>query len=346
MRVFPDLLKMKKVWFPIVLILFTLQTRSNKISTGEYKLQVPKGFPAPKIPEENQLTLARVELGKRLFYDPIMSRDSTVSCATCHKPHLAFTDGLTTSKGVQGRRVSRNAPTLTNVAYQDSGLLADRGVPSLEMQILVPVQEHAEFDFDLYLIAERMKHNAEYQALSQEAYGKSPDPYVITRSIASFERILISGNSKYDQFRLGDEAALNAEEKRGMNLFFNTLNCSKCHSGFNFTTLELANNGLYPTSYPLDSGKMRLTRLEDDRDMFKVPTLRNIDLTAPYMHDGSIPTLEEVIEHYDDGGHDHKNKSPLITPLNLTTRQKDELVAFLRTLTDDEFVRNPELQRK
>ncbi len=299
---------------------------------------IPMGFPEPNIPKDNQLTKERIALGQRLFFDPIMSRDRTVSCASCHKPELAFTDGLPLSKGIRDQEALRNAPTLTNVVYQDSGILADRGVPTLEMQVLVPVQEHTEFDFDLKLIAERMKQDAEYVKQSQEAYGQEPSAFVITRSIASFERTLISGNSRFDQYMNGDKKALTKSELKGKRLFFDELHCAECHDGFNFTNLTLQNNGLYTNNYPLDSGRMRITHKESDRDLFKVPTLRNIEVTGPYMHDGSISTLEEVVDHYSKGGQAHAQKHPSITPLNLSRKEKSQLVDFLKALTDQSFI--------
>jgi cytochrome c peroxidase len=331
---------MKKYTLNILFFLILLSGMSfvYKIVNNDFKLTIPNGFPEPYIPEDNQLTKDRVELGRRLFFDVLMSRDSSVSCASCHKPELAFTDGLYKSKGIRGEIVLRNSPTLTNVAYQDSGLLMDAQVPSLEMQILVPVQEHSEFDFNLKLIAERMKQDSSYLKMSVDAYGRAPSPFVITRAIACFERTLISGNSRFDQYKNGNFEALNEEEKAGMELFFNELACSNCHGGFNFTNLTLANNGLYENAYPLDSGRMRITNLEEDRDLFKVPTLRNIEVTGPYMHDGSLETLDDVINHYDNGGQVHPNKSKLLKPLNLSDKEKQQLISFLKSLTDQEFI--------
>ena len=306
-----------------------------------YTLNIPKRFPQPNIPENNLLTSERVELGRKLFFDPIMSRDSSISCSTCHKPELAFTDGLQFSKGIRGQFVGRNAPTLTNVAYQDSGILHDRGVPSLEMQVLVPIQEHKEFDFELFLIVERLKKNKDYVELSQKGYHSEITPAVVTKSIASFERTLISGNSNYDKFINGNKVILSEDEKAGMNLFFNKFHCAKCHSGFNFTDLSLQNTGIHPGPYALDSGRMRISHQESDRDLFKVPTLRNVELTGPYMHDGSFESLREVIDHYKSGGFSHKNKNKLIKPLAISTIEKSQLIAFLNSLTDKEFVSNP-----
>jgi cytochrome c peroxidase len=307
-----------------------------------FKLKIPAGFPDPLIPEGNPLTKASVELGRELFFDTFMSRDSSVSCASCHHPHRAFTDGLSRSRGIKDREVGRNAPGLANVVYQTEGLLHDKGVPTLEMQILVPVQEHNEFDFNLLLIAERMKNNPLYVKLSKEAYNLEPNPYVITRSIANFERTILSGNSRYDQFINGDDDALSESEKAGMNLFMNELKCTACHSGFLFSDFSLRNNALYTNAYPLDSGRMRLTHKEVDRDLFKVPGLRNIEVTGPYMHDGSFHTLGEVIDHYQSGGKSHPNKSKEIQAFVLNEQEKTNLIDFLKSLTDDEFLRNPE----
>ena len=303
---------------------------------ADYDLLIPKGFPQPYIPEDNQLTQSRVDLGKKLFFDTVLSRDSTVSCASCHIPKFAFTDRRTKGVGIRGQEVSRNTPTLTNVAYQDKFLL-DGLNPSLEAQVNIPIHEKNEFDFNIILVAERMKKNQDYVALSMEAYGSEPTPRVITNAIAAYERTLISGNSPYDEFHFqGDSTALNETQKRGKNLFFNTLYCSECHGGFNFTNGELTNNGMYD-HYP-DSGRMRLFGMEKDRAIFKVPTLRNIAVTFPYMHDGSMSSLEEVIEHYSTGGKNHQNKSALIQPFVLTNDEKQDLISFLHSLTDSSFL--------
>lgn len=311
--------------------------------TDEYVLRVPPGFPQPDIPADNALTRTRVALGRRLFYDPALSKDSTRSCGSCHFPQLAFSDSTAVSFGIEHRAGTRNAPALANAAYQKR-LLREGGVPTLEMQILVPVQEHNEFDFNILLVAERLQQMPEYVALADKAYGRAPDAFVITRSIAAFERTLLSGDSPYDQYTFqGKPFALSPSEKRGLGLFQSErLNCSKCHEGFLFTNQDFANNGLYEI-YP-DSGRMRLTGLESDRAMFKVPALRNIALTAPYMHDGSIPTLEAVIDHYQTGGRAHPNKSPLLKPFALTAEERSDLLAFLRSLTDHKFINNPEFR--
>ncbi len=284
-------------------------------------------------------TYYRVELGKHLFYDPILSRDSTISCATCHKQELAFTDGLPKSIGIRDRMVTRNSPTLTNVGSRTMFLL-DGVNPSLESQVGVPIQEHNEFDFHVLLVLDRLMKNEQYVAWAERGYGTEITEYVLKNSIASFERTLISDNSPYDKFINGNYAALDNGQKKGMELFFDKLHCAKCHSGPDFTEERLTNNGLY-TVYA-DTGRMRLTEKEVDRAIFKVPTLRNIAVTAPYMHDGSLNTLEEVIRHYESGGQLHPGKGSEIVPFDLTDEERKNLLRFLEALTDQSFLTNPD----
>lgn len=330
----------------LAVLLFACQKESPEPSPVEPEplLAVPAGFSAPEFPAGNELTAARWALGKKLFYDPVLSRDSTLSCASCHHAAKAFSDTVAFSPGVGGLPGTRNAPTLANIGYHPY-FTREGGVPTLEMQILVPIQEHNEFDFNILLIAERLLRDTAYVRMSREAYDREPDAFVITRSIACFERTFVSGQSRYDQyFFQGKNTALTATEKRGMDLFFSEkTNCSQCHAGFNFTNYAFENNGLY-SNYP-DPGRFRLTELESDRARFKVPTLRNVALTAPYMHDGSLQTLEAVVEHYNSGGQPHPNKSALLRPLDLTAAEKTDLVAFLRSLTDNAFVNNPKFRQ-
>lgn len=303
-------------------------------------MERPIGFDSIPEPEDNKYSPERWALGKKLFYDPIMSLDSTISCGSCHKAAAAFSDDIVLSLGIEERLGTRNTPSLTNVAYHPY-YTREGGVPTLEMQILVPIQEHNEFDFNIVLLAERMAQDSTYVTMSLEAYDRRPDPFVITRSLACFERSFISGYSRYDHYaNYNDQEALTPAELRGMELFFSDkTNCASCHSGFNFTNYAFENNGLYE-DYP-DNGRYRLTGEAMDIAKFKVPSLRNIELTAPYMHDGSLETLAEVIDHYNLGGAEHTNKSTLIKPLALSNQDKSELIAFLLSLTDDNFVSNP-----
>lgn len=307
-------------------------------------MEIPKGFPPMPEPPGNEYSSERWELGKKLFYDPVMSADSSISCASCHKQALAFSDNVAFSPGVEARPGTRNSPTLANVGYHPY-FTREGGVPTLEMQILVPIQEHNEFASNIVLLAEKLNRDSSYIQMAQQAYGRNPDPFVITRALACFERSLISGYSRYDQFQHDQEDALNRSEQRGMDLFFSEeTGCSSCHGGFNFSNYAFENNGLY-AEYP-DTGRMRLTGDEEDRSLFKVPSLRNIALTGPYMHDGSLSSLEEVIEHYNNGGKNNPQKSDLIRPLNLNQKEREDLVAFLRALTDEGFVSNPSFQKE
>lgn len=303
-------------------------------------MELPKGFPQFTEPADNSFTQARWDLGKKLFFDPIMSADSSISCASCHLPSLAFSDDKAISLGVANRPGTRNSPPLANVAYHPY-YTREGGVPTLEMQVLVPIQEHNEFDFNILLIEQRMDADSQYVAMAQAAYAREPDPFVITRSIACFERSLLSGNSAYDRYTEHQETGvMSAAALRGMDLFFSQrTECSSCHQGFNFTNYAFENNGLYATY--ADPGRYRLTGDTADLALFKIPSLRNIELTAPYMHDGSFSTLEEVVAHYNSGGAAHPHKSEKIKALGLSQQEEDDLVAFLRALSDDSFVNNP-----
>lgn len=306
-------------------------------------MESPKGFPEIVHPEDNTYTQERWALGKRLFYDPILSKDGKVSCASCHDAELAFSDNKPQSLGSDGLVGKRNAPTLANVAFHPY-YTREGGVPTLEMQVLVPIQEHDEFNNNIVLIAEQLMNDASYRQMSMDAYGQEPNPFVITRALAQFERSIVSGQSAYDM-HANYGAEISSAAVRGASLFFSDrLSCASCHTGFNYTNYTFQNNGLY-LEY-LDNGRERLTQQTADRAMFKVPTLRNIELTSPYMHDGSMNTLEEVIDHYDSGGKDHLNKSKLVRPLFLSQDEKKDLIAFLYSLTDERFINNPYLRNE
>ncbi|MFK7756594.1 MAG: cytochrome-c peroxidase [Flavobacteriales bacterium] len=306
-------------------------------SQFELPMDVPKGFPEISYPEGNEPSPERIALGKALFFDPVLSKDFTVSCASCHKPHLGFSDSQKFSIGADLALGKSNAPTLTNVAYSPY-LNRDGGVPTLEMQVLVPIQEHVELDMNILEIAERLNRDSIYVQMSRAAYDRVPDAFVITRALACYERTLISGNSRFDKYYYqNDKSQLTRTERKGMKLFFSEkAQCSTCHSGFTFTNYAFENNGLY-VEYP-DSGRIRLTREEADRALFKVPTLRNLELTAPYMHDGSLETIEDVIEHYSTGVATHKHLSKNIKKFDFSSKEKEQLVAFLKSLTDEEFI--------
>lgn len=328
---------MKYLCFVGLLITLVACTK-DQVPEPAYNLELPVGFPSPDIPVDNQLTNARIELGKRLFFDPILSRDSTISCGSCHLPKQLFTDGNKVSIGIENRKGIRNAPTLANVAYQKS-LLMEGGVPSLELQVIAPIEDTNEMDFDALQVVERLKRHPIYRELAQRAYEREPDLFVLTRSIASYERTLLSGDSRFDQYYYQNKKnILTDSEQRGLDLFFSEgLQCATCHSGHNFTDGDFHNIGLY-TDYE-DIGRARVTVLDSDIGRFKTPTLRNVALTAPYMHDGSLASLEEVIEHFNAGGHSHPNKDNRVKPLNLTAENKADLLSFLQSLTDSSFIK-------
>ncbi len=300
-------------------------------------MELPDHFPDISFPSDNVFTEARWVLGKKLFYDPIMSSTKEVSCASCHDPSLGFTDGLAFSIGVEERVGFRNAPSLANVAYQPY-LLREGSLATIEMQVLVPLQEHHEFDLNILELVERLKEDEEYVAMSLEAYDRPPDAFVVTRALANFERSLISGQSRYD-LSINEGLSLTNSEKKGEALFFSeTLACGQCHGGHNFSNYAITNNGLY--LHYEDEGKFRLTNDSLDLATFKTPSLRNVAITGPYMHDGSIESLEAVIAHYAAGGKNHMNKHPLIQGFDISAEDEGHLIAFLQSLTDTSFINN------
>jgi len=336
-------------WWGIILLLLLIAgcKRDGNFYEPEvdpvFTLDIPAGFPAPPVPEDNQLTRARVELGKRLFFDPQLSSDNSISCATCHQPQLAFAETKPISLGVNQLAGIRNAPSLANVAYQH-GLFAEGGIPSLELQAIAPITEAHEMNMDFSDLMHRLEADEDYVQLFLRAYQTPPTTQSTVKALASFQRTLLSGNSRFDQYYYqGKTDALNDSEIRGMELFFSDeTNCSSCHSGFLFTDQSFANIGLY-TNYA-DEGRARLTADPVDNGKFKVPSLRNIAVTAPYMHNGSMGTLEEVIDHFNAGGAGHVNQHELVKPLELDEQQRTDLVKFLRTLTDETFIYNSQWQ--
>lgn len=325
-----------KLLFIIALIVITTAcviVRNDNNFKGQLR-KLPKSFPKMTFPEGNEPTATRVALGKKLFFDKRLSINQTIACNSCHHVKLAFADNQAITPGVKGRIGVRNAPTLTNVGFNPT-LLFDGFLETLEKQAIVPIEEHAEMAFNIVEIVKRLEKVPEYQTMSNNAYDRDLDSYAITRALGSYQRTLISYQSPYDMSIKGKEK-LSSSASKGKDLFFNSLHCTKCHNGFNFTDFSVQNNGLYETY--ADSGRMRVTKLESDRDLFKVPTLRNIALTAPYMHDGSIGSLEEVIRHYEMGGKSNKNKSPHLKPFTLSDEDRLNLIEFLHALTDKKFI--------
>jgi cytochrome c peroxidase len=323
--------KAVRVLSVVALCVLFLGCSTEPNATGVDGVRVPLGFAPQKYPADNIPNADRIELGRRLFFSKELSRTGEVSCASCHQPSLYFADDKATTPGVEGRPGTRNVPSLINIGYQPY-LLREGGVPTLEMQVLVPIQEHNEFDDNILRVVARLLRDPELNSLSNKAYGRDIDSYVLTRAIACFERSLVSSTSRYDEYNVrGRTSALTADEHEGRKIFFgNQANCGSCHSGVHLTNYGFENNGLY-NPYP-DSGRFRLTDNPADIGRFKVPSLRNVSHTAPYMFDGSLSTLREVVMHYNSGGKLHVNQNPSVRPLNLTERQQQNLVAFLMTL--------------
>ena len=298
-----------------------------------YPLVLPAGFPELPVPADNPLTQASVELGKALFFDQRLSLGQGFSCATCHMPQRAFSDTVALSTGVNGGTGMRNAPTLADVAYHPL-LNRDGGAPTLEQQVFVPLMEDQEMDADPQRVVELLATDTDLQARSMRAYGRPMDLFVLTRSLANYERTLLSGRSRYDRWAQGDGQALTQAEQQGLALFQGVAGCATCHSGFDLSDHGFHNVGTaaVPGS---DPGRQRITQNPLDRGKFKTPTLRNIGLTAPYMHDGSMADLEEVIAHFDGGGPADPLKDPLVMPLGLSGQDRQDLAAFLRALTDE-----------
>jgi cytochrome c peroxidase len=303
-------------------------------------LKIPEGWPEPIIADDKSLTEDRIRLGKRLFYDPVLSADSSVSCASCHNPTRAFADSVPVSAGVHGSlKGFRNTPSLFNVAWYPY-FFSEGGAPDLELLAVAPMQTESEMDFNIGEAVRRLERNPHYVRLFHKAYHRAPDTYSLTRALGAFQRSLISGNSRYDQFIRGDSALLSPMEKRGMKLFFSErTGCSDCHSGFLLTDFGFYNLGHYSDS---DPGRFRLTSAEEDRGKFKTPTLRNIALTAPYLHDGSIPDLEAMLLFYQNGGGRGQGKDSRIRPLFLSGGELEDILAFLKTLTDSSALSNPD----
>ena len=286
-------------------------------------------WPQMEYPTDNEPDAQKIVLGERLFFDPIVSIDSSISCASCHKEVYGFADDVAISPGVEGRLGKRNSPSLWNVGYQPY-FMREGGVPTLEMQVLVPVQEHSEMAFNMVLLAQRLNANTAYKNDFLEAFGDSASAYTITRALAQYERTLTQEPTAFDEYVRGDNGALSTAAKKGFELFYGKAGCDGCHSGPLMTNFGFYNNGTQ--TGPDDYGRAELTLDSADFYLFKVPSLRKVALTAPYMHDGSLLSLRHVLEQYNDGGVGHDYTSDGIAPLNLNESELVALEEFLSTL--------------
>jgi cytochrome c peroxidase len=299
------------------------------------KPKPPAGLPPLSWPSSNPYSAAKVELGRYLYFDARLSADDTVSCATCHNPKFAFTDGAPVSTGIKGQKGGRSAPTVINRAYALAQFWDGRA-ESLEEQAKGPMQNPIEMGNSHEAIVAKLKGIGGYRPLFAKAFGSEEiDIDRVAKAIASFERTVLSGNAPYDRYKRGDKTAMTAEQARGMAVFFDKGKCDHCHEGANFTLNAYANLGVGTDKSDPDVGRYAITKDPRDWGVFKTPTLREIEHTAPYMHDGSLRTLEEVVEFYDKGGKPNKNLDPTIKPLHLTVAEKSELVAFLKALSGE-----------
>ena len=314
-------------------------------------------FPPPVIAPDNPLTVQTVKLGRMLFYEKKLSKDGTQACATCHRQQHAFTDTTRFSIGVEGLPGKRQAMSVFNMAWHSNEFFWDGRAHLLRDQSLKPIQDPLEMNETLQNVVAKLSADQSYKDQFKRAFGSEEiTAEKMSLAMEQFMNTIVSVESKYDRYLRGQEN-LTPSEERGRKLFFTEYNqffpdssgadCAHCHSGINFENDKYMNNGLDPLANQTDIGREEVTMNPMDKAKFKVTSLRNIEVTAPYMHDGRFKTLEEVVDHYDSGLHPSPNLDPALentrgTGLMLTTQDKADLVAFLKTLTDDVLMTNPE----
>lgn len=306
-----------------------------------YPYPVPAGLEKPRVPKDNPMSDDKVHLGKLLYFDGRLSRDGSVSCATCHDPKKGWADQAKVSTGIKGQKGTVSAPPVFNSAYYEKQFWDGRA-ETLEEQAKGPIENPVEMGFTHAEAVKRIAGIKGYSPLFTKAFGdKTVTIDRIAQAIAAFERTVLSGNAPYDQFNAGDKTAMSASAQRGVSLYFGKANCSVCHLGPNFSDSQFHNIGVGMDKPESHLGRFAVTKDEKDRGAFKTPTMRNLSHTAPYMHDGSQATLEEVIDFYNQGGHRSPWLSPDIKPLNLTPEEKKDLIAFLRALDGDPVMMEP-----
>ena len=331
----------------ILLLVLALSTcvlisfRDN-VFVNSYTVSVPENWPQPVYSfADNPMTEDGFQLGRQLFYDPVLSRDNTISCASCHLQFTGFTHvDHNVSHGIEGRKGTRNAPALINLAWNTS-FHWDGGVNHLEVQSINPIQHVAEMDNSLENVLDYLQTSPKYQQLFYAAFGDSLiDSKRMLKAFAQFTVSLVSSNSRYDQY-MRKEVDFTPQEKNGLKLF--RKNCASCHTEPLFNLNKFASNGLEIDTAFNDVGRYTITHLAEDSLKFRIPTLRNIEHTFPYMHDGRFRKLKEVIDHYTEGiDIDGKYLSPeLRKRISLNSDEKKDLISFLYTLTDKEFLYNP-----
>lgn len=301
----------------------------------------PLGLPTAFWPEENPYSKDKAELGWLLYFDKRLSSDGTIACASCHAPEKAFTDGAAVSVGIKGQKGARSAPTVINRAYSTLQFWDGRA-ESLEEQAKGPIANPLEMTLEK--VADKAHEASLSRLKAVPGYVKrfkkvfeSDKVHIddVAKAIATFERTVYSGNAPFDRYQDGDKKAMTDEQIRGMDVFYNKAACDACHIGFNFTDGSFANIGIGMDKRDPDLGRYLITGREEEKGAFKTPTLREIEHTGPYMHDGRFNTLEQVVEHYDDGGIKNKYLDQRIKPLKLSKQDKSDLVAFLKALSGE-----------
>ncbi len=334
-------------------LLISCNRDTDETSAQPYIVEIPNKFPQYEIPEDNPLTVEGIALGKKLFYEKQLSGDNTQSCGSCHQSAMAFSDTGAVSTGIDGLSGNRSAMPIINLIWSKS-FFWDGRAKSLEDQALGPVVNPIEMHETWPNAVSKVQGDPQYPPLFIKAFGTDiVDSLLIAKAIAQFERTLVSGNSKFDKVQR-QEASLTPEELAGFNLTRiegpidgnpNGADCFHCHDFPLFTDNEFHNNGLDKEEDWQDLGLHEITNNPFDKAKFKTPTLRNIALTGPYMHDGRFNTLEEVLDFYNTGGHTSSTLDPLMknpdTGLLLTEEDKANIIAFLHTLTDSSFITNP-----
>lgn len=295
---------------------------------------VPAGLPPVVHPDDNPLTSGKVALGQQLFFDPRLSADNTVSCASCHNPEKGWSNGEAVATGVGGHRGDRSAPTVLNAAYHRFQFWDGRA-GSLEEQALGPIANPIEMNLPIEECVEKLNRIPGYREQFRQVFGTDVTAENLARAIAAYERTILSGDAPYDRFKAGDASALSEAAQRGLKVFNGKARCSACHPAPHFTDRAFHNIGVGMSADKVadkgfDAGRQAISKLQGDSGSFKTPTLREIARTAPYMHDGSLKTLEEVIDYYDQGGEKNPWLDEEMAPLGLTAQEKADLVTFLK----------------
>ena len=320
--------------FPIV-IAFVVAGIAAQVNGGRIeKWSPPLGLDLyMPVPEDNPLSTGKIALGRQLFTDTLLSRDGTRACATCHDPARAFTDGRAVTLGVLDRTGTRSAPALINRGYGRS-FFWDGRAATLEEQVVQPIVNPNELDLPLSDAIARLQRRRDYADAFLTAFGRTVNPGDLARALASYVRCVVAADSPVDRYLAGDSAAVSDEARQGLSLFQGKAKCSACHVGPTLSDEQFHNTGVaWKEGRLLDVGRFAVTGKDSDRGAFKTPTLREIARTAPYMHDGSITTLEDVIAFYDRGGNANAYRDAELRPLGLTAREKHALLAFLGALS-------------